>query len=697
MPTFSIEQLGNFGEQFLQYLEDTERADIQNREELRTIYAEFKQRNLEKKPCFAAVIYGLRMAGKAAVTSDTVIFLMVARQRIALFTDQHRAMQTNQEKEPASVQLNNNERNGTRLQAQRRSEKNSEITKIRINSQHDILKCRIRFRMPLKVSKVFPISVENQSEESVTFIQYKVLHRMRVFSFQDKRNVSETNHLLLHPGDVYEINVHCSTDFYGYFPVTLVFEFMNNASSRFCIWRFLSAVSNSKCADDLGPTCKYMPYQRNLPKPTGTNEDEGIPAENSMNSELELVSSIEDSTRIPMDKTPLANSLYFSNYDKKFNLLLDLEEEQMKMDIRRYHKRNKKMKKDPQNKTLVVLEVPGVIESRPSLLRGDHLYVTFCNDRRKPKESYRGHVHAVEQEKVKLNFSEDFLDRFIDGMNFDVIFTFNRWVLKIQRRTVELAKKKNLRDILFPTCSCEERIVLQQRLSLYDRRLENNPGQYTAVQQIVSGLSRPAPYLLFGPPGTGKTVTLVEAIKQVLKCIPNSHVLACASSNSASNLLCQRLMTHVDKREIYRIMASSRDFCSVPEEIKPYCNWDSAKENYVYPSKDELMKYRVIITTLLTAGRLLSANFPPGHISHVFIDESGHAVEPECVTAIAGILDVMDPKTNKDGGQVVLAGDPQQLGPVLRSPAAIKHGLELFCAGTVDDPESPLPKGFWEL
>ena len=49
--------------------------------------------------------------------------------------------------------------------------------------------------------------------------------------------------------------------------------------------------------------------------------------------------------------------------------------------------------------------------------------------------------------------------------------------------------------------------------SFYDRDL--NSEQQQAVQKIVSGSSRPAPYLVFGPPGTGKTVTLVEAIKQV--------------------------------------------------------------------------------------------------------------------------------------------------------------------------------------
>ena len=41
------------------------------------------------------------------------------------------------------------------------------------------------------------------------------------------------------------------------------------------------------------------------------------------------------------------------------------------------------------------------------------------------------------------------------------------------------------------------------------------PEQMTAVREIVNGGLEGVPYIVFGPPGTGKTVTVVEAIKQV--------------------------------------------------------------------------------------------------------------------------------------------------------------------------------------
>ena len=69
--------------------------------------------------------------------------------------------------------------------------------------------------------------------------------------------------------------------------------------------------------------------------------------------------------------------------------------------------------------------------------------------------------------------------------------------------------------------------------------------------------------------------------------------------------------------------------------------------------------------------RLVSAMFPRNHFTHIFIDEAGHATEPECIIPVADLLDPNHPR----GGQLVLAGDPKQLGPILRSPISVKYGL----------------------
>ena len=49
--------------------------------------------------------------------------------------------------------------------------------------------------------------------------------------------------------------------------------------------------------------------------------------------------------------------------------------------------------------------------------------------------------------------------------------------------------------------------------------------------------------------------------------------------------------------------------------------------------------FRIVVVTLVTAGRMASADIPGNHFTHVFIDEAGHAQEPEAVIAVAGELD----------------------------------------------------------
>jgi len=70
----------------------------------------------------------------------------------------------------------------------------------------------------------------------------------------------------------------------------------------------------------------------------------------------------------------------------------------------------------------------------------------------------------------------------------------------------------------------------------------------------------------------------------------------------------------------------------------------------------------------LLFSRLVSGEIPDQHFTHVFIDEAGHSLQPECLVPLAGLFSTETP----GGGQLVLAGDPQQLGPILRSPIAIK-------------------------
>lgn len=60
----------------------------------------------------------------------------------------------------------------------------------------------------------------------------------------------------------------------------------------------------------------------------------------------------------------------------------------------------------------------------------------------------------------------------------------------------------------------------------------------------------------------------MEAIKQIEKTQASCHILACAPSNSAADLLCTKILEHVDFHKVYRMYASSRDPQQVPENLK---------------------------------------------------------------------------------------------------------------------------------
>eukprot|EP00090_Calanus_glacialis_P008453 TRINITY_DN16803_c0_g1_i1.p1 TRINITY_DN16803_c0_g1~~TRINITY_DN16803_c0_g1_i1.p1 ORF type:complete len:987 (-),score=378.79 TRINITY_DN16803_c0_g1_i1:278-3136(-) len=349
-------------------------------------------------------------------------------------------------------------------------------------------------------------------------------------------------------------------------------------------------------------------------------------------------------------------------YKERWELLLHCEERQLETDIRHYDMADTKLKFDKVRK-LFVLEVPGLEENRPSVMKGDKIFVFSHSD----NKEYEGFVHLIQEEKVLLGFSDKLNRVFVPGMKFDVRFTVSRFPLRNMHRAVVLSKTSGILSTLFPNTVLLADNPTLPTIMCYDRKIETNPEQFSAVKHIVGGTSGRCPYLVFGPPGTGKTVTIVEAIKQVAKVSPSCHMLACAPSNTAADLLTERLVQHINKRDIIRLHASSRVVAAIPGSVKDVSNVREGK--FFYPLLEQLVKYKVIVTTLVTAGRLVSAQFPQDHFTHVFIDESGQATEPESVIAMAGLISTK--------GQVVMAGDPKQLGPVIRSSVGVKHGLNI--------------------
>ena len=71
-----------------------------------------------------------------------------------------------------------------------------------------------------------------------------------------------------------------------------------------------------------------------------------------------------------------------------------------------------------------------------------------------------------------------------------------------------------------------------------------------------------------------QVLLLLLCVHQVLKFISSAHVLACAPSNAAADLLAERLLEHLpNKSSLLRMCAYSRDWISVPSSIKVTVIW----------------------------------------------------------------------------------------------------------------------------
>ncbi|KAG9042596.1 hypothetical protein FS837_010665 [Tulasnella sp. UAMH 9824] len=229
------------------------------------------------------------------------------------------------------------------------------------------------------------------------------------------------------------------------------------------------------------------------------------------------------------------------------------------------------------------------------------------------------------------------------------------------------------REMLFPQSedilAYGLRAPLQNEMdnqNIYDERVSLNPPQLQAATAIAQLPSGTVPFIIFGPPGTGKTVTVVEAIRQVLAHSPSARILACAPSNNAADIIADRLRIALSPSELFRLNAPSRVKNLMPGLETYSARYDDG--SFRVPTPSLIMQYRVVVVTCGSGSTPDGIGVPKGHFTHIFVDEAGQASEPEVMIPIK--MNASDKTT------VVLAGDPKQLGPIIRSPIARRLGLE---------------------
>lgn len=217
-----------------------------------------------------------------------------------------------------------------------------------------------------------------------------------------------------------------------------------------------------------------------------------------------------------------------------------------------------------------------------------------------------------------------------------------------------------------------------------------NVTQEEAVNQVLRAKDVA---IVHGPPGTGKTTTLVEAIREAL--MRENQVLVCAQSNMAVDWISEKLVdrginvlrignptrvndkmlsftyerrfeAHPDYPQLWAIRKAIRDLRAHRKrsDEKYHQKLESLKsratELEIRINNELFGEARVIASTLVgSANRLLD-----GHkFGTLFIDEAAQALEAACWIPMRRV------------SRVIFAGDHCQLPPTVKSIAALKAGL----------------------
>ncbi|XP_030386246.1 probable RNA helicase armi [Scaptodrosophila lebanonensis] len=391
----------------------------------------------------------------------------------------------------------------------------------------------------------------------------------------------------------------------------------------------------------------------------------------------------------------LKEELCMNNYVQRFSLFLHLEEIDYFISFRNYDRDRAHFQRDGQ---FLSLQIENLAERRPSLVVGDVVHAINIWGAVKPNPKiFEGIVHKVLFDRVLLKFNAGFHEQY-NGSDYSLQFHFSRFGFRKQHFSISRIISHMGEKFLFPTKvtkrnnpQLEVSLVDDKDMYIYDTKLDwYNPSlnsiQKRAVYNVLRGETECMPYVIFGPPGTGKTVTLVETILQLVKNLPSARLLVGAPSNSSADLITKRLIESgaTTPGSFIRLVSQNQiEKDLIPTELMPYCatvdigSIGTVHDTMVVTEQGLKLRcqmkflgiYRVTISTCTTLGNYLQMGFPPGHFSHVLIDEAGQCTEPETIIPI-----VLLPRNH---GQVVLAGDPHQLQAIVINRYAAERGFQV--------------------
>ena len=254
-------------------------------------------------------------------------------------------------------------------------------------------------------------------------------------------------------------------------------------------------------------------------------------------------------------------------------------------------------------------------------------------------------------------------------------FSYTRLVPSIEH--LMLGERK---DYMQPTLAKVEAAAEEMDGKFGHNGARLNKEQRHAVAAVICGAGRAAPYGIHGPPGTGKTVTLVSLAVEIRNAYPKSRLLCCAPQNYSADLLCSALATSgLGPEKLFRLNDPRRPPYSMKEDVIPYAKINEATGMFELPSFSDLGSYAIVVTTCAAAALLVPSGARFGDLgtpgfTHVLIDEGGQALLPEALIPLALLRPQGNPMSDPGWGAVV-CGDPQQLGPTVRSPSAASSGL----------------------